>query len=106
VCDIFLRPELTEGMEEASIQDLGQHVVPNCGHWTQTEKPAPVNGLMVAWPKRRLGRRGYPRAPLHAIVRKPLLYIQLFGNVVHCTVPEWDAQRSNGVSLRPQPLDY
>lgn len=52
--DIVLRPELTAGMEN-HIPDLEKHVIADCGHWTQSEKPAELNALMTDWLKRRFG---------------------------------------------------
>jgi pimeloyl-ACP methyl ester carboxylesterase len=37
---------------KAQLTDLrGVHVLPGCGHWTQQERPAEVNGLLVPWLK-------------------------------------------------------
>ncbi|MBO6635619.1 MAG: alpha/beta hydrolase, partial [Parvibaculum sp.] len=52
--DIVLRPEMTIGMEQY-VPDLEKHVIPDCGHWTQSEKPEELNALMVDWLKRRFG---------------------------------------------------
>lgn len=52
--DIVLRPELTNGME-TYVPDLEKHVIADCGHWTQSEKPDELNRLMVDWLKRRFG---------------------------------------------------
>ncbi len=52
--DFVLRPELTIGMEHY-VPDLEKHVIPNCGHWTQSEQPEALNRLMVDWLKRRFG---------------------------------------------------
>jgi pimeloyl-ACP methyl ester carboxylesterase len=52
--DIVLRPEMTAGMENF-IPDLEKHIIPDCGHWTQSEKPAELNALMTDWLKRRFG---------------------------------------------------
>ena len=52
--DIVLRPELTIGMEQY-VPDLEKHVIADCGHWTQSEKPEELNALMVDWLKRRFG---------------------------------------------------
>jgi pimeloyl-ACP methyl ester carboxylesterase len=52
--DIVLRPELTIGMEQY-VPDLEKHVIADCGHWTQSEKPDELNRLMVDWLKRRFG---------------------------------------------------
>jgi pimeloyl-ACP methyl ester carboxylesterase len=34
----------------------GGHVLPGCGHWTQQERPAEVNALLVPWLKSLKGR--------------------------------------------------
>ncbi|MBX3488471.1 alpha/beta hydrolase [Parvibaculum sp.] len=52
--DIVLRPEMTAGMEN-HIPDLEKHVIADCGHWTQSEKPTELNALMADWLKRRFG---------------------------------------------------
>lgn len=52
--DIVLRPELANGMEN-HIADLEKHVIADCGHWTQSEKPDELNALMTDWLKRRFG---------------------------------------------------
>jgi pimeloyl-ACP methyl ester carboxylesterase len=52
--DIVLRPEMTIGMENY-VPDLEKHVIADCGHWTQSEKPEELNALMVDWLKRRFG---------------------------------------------------
>lgn len=52
--DIFLPPELSEGMEQY-VPDLERHVIPCCGHWTQTERPEELNRLMLEWLRRRFG---------------------------------------------------
>ncbi len=52
--DIFLPPETTQGME-AYIPDLEKRLIPQCGHWAQTEKPEEVNALLCDWLRRRFG---------------------------------------------------
>jgi len=50
--DVVLRPEMTEGMENF-IPDLEKHIIPDCGHWTQSERPEELNALITDWLKRR-----------------------------------------------------
>ncbi|MRR56173.1 MAG: alpha/beta hydrolase [Deltaproteobacteria bacterium] len=50
--DIFLPPTLVDGMEEF-IPDLEKHLIRECGHWTQAEKPEEVNLLISDWLIRR-----------------------------------------------------
>lgn len=50
--DIFLPPNLVDGMEEY-VPDLEKHLIRECGHWTQAEKPDEVNFLITDWMKRR-----------------------------------------------------
>lgn len=52
--DVVLRPEMTDGME-TYIADLEKHVIPDCGHWTQAEKPEELNALITDWLARRFG---------------------------------------------------
>ncbi|PHS21440.1 MAG: epoxide hydrolase, partial [Robiginitomaculum sp.] len=46
--DPFLPPVFMEGMEER-VPDLQKHVIKDCGHWTQWEKPDELSTLMVDW---------------------------------------------------------
>ncbi|MGK2742292.1 alpha/beta fold hydrolase [Tepidicaulis sp. LMO-SS28] len=50
--DVVLSPAMTEGMEKY-VPDLEKHIIQDCGHWTQSEKPDELNALMVEWLKRR-----------------------------------------------------
>ena len=50
--DVVLTPEMTSGMENY-ISDLEKHIIPDCGHWTQQEKPGELNRLMTDWLKKR-----------------------------------------------------
>ena len=52
--DVVLPPRLADGME-AFVPDLEKHIIPACGHWTQQEKPAETNRLIIDWLKRRFG---------------------------------------------------
>lgn len=52
--DIVLRPSLADGMN-AFVPDLEKHMIRDCGHWTQTEKPAELNAVMLDWLNRRFG---------------------------------------------------
>jgi pimeloyl-ACP methyl ester carboxylesterase len=49
--DFVLTPAMAEGME-AFVPDLEKHVIPCCGHWTQQEKPAELNRILIDWLKR------------------------------------------------------
>lgn len=46
--DPVLPPALAAGMEER-IPDLETHVLPDCGHWTQQERPAEFNRCVLTW---------------------------------------------------------
>lgn len=52
--DVVLPPAMAEGMEKY-VPDLEKHIIPACGHWTQSEKPDELNTLMIDWLKRRFG---------------------------------------------------
>ncbi|CAL8307959.1 unnamed protein product [Merluccius merluccius] len=46
--DIVLLPVLSKGMEER-IPNLTRGHIEECGHWTQMEKPAEVNRILISW---------------------------------------------------------
>lgn len=46
--DVMIAPEHIEAMKR-HVTDLEVHVLHNCGHWTQQEKPDEVNELIVGW---------------------------------------------------------
>jgi pimeloyl-ACP methyl ester carboxylesterase len=50
--DWALRPELAAGMP-ALCADLETHGIEKCGHWTQQERPAELNRILVDWLRRR-----------------------------------------------------
>jgi pimeloyl-ACP methyl ester carboxylesterase len=52
--DIVLRPSLADGME-TFVPDLEKHLIKDCGHWTQSEKPEELNRVITSWLKRRFG---------------------------------------------------
>ncbi|XP_030410972.1 bifunctional epoxide hydrolase 2-like [Gopherus evgoodei] len=46
--DLFLHPNLSKGMEEW-IPQLTRDHIEECGHWTQMESPAALNGILIKW---------------------------------------------------------
>ena len=50
--DRALTPALAEGMP-ALCSDLETHMIRECGHWTQQEKPDELNAIMIDWLRRR-----------------------------------------------------
>ena len=52
--DPVLRPEMAAGMG-ALIPDLETKLIEKCGHWTQQEKPAELNRILVEWLSRNFG---------------------------------------------------
>ena len=50
--DPVLRPAMTLGMP-LLVSDLETHMIHDCGHWTQQEKPEDVNRLILDWMDRR-----------------------------------------------------
>jgi soluble epoxide hydrolase/lipid-phosphate phosphatase len=46
--DIILSPEHIEGMKP-HVTQLETHVLENCGHWSQQEKPDEVNRILIDW---------------------------------------------------------
>jgi pimeloyl-ACP methyl ester carboxylesterase len=51
--DVVIALEHIEAMKPL-VDDLEIHMLEDCGHWTQQEKPDEVNRLMIDWLKRRL----------------------------------------------------
>jgi len=51
--DIFLPPETTRGMEDI-VPLLERHLIADCGHWTQQERPEEVNRLLIDWLRRKI----------------------------------------------------
>ena len=52
--DVVVSRKQIEAMS-AYVDDLEVHMIEDCGHWTQQEKPAELNAVMLEW----LGRN-YP----------------------------------------------
>jgi pimeloyl-ACP methyl ester carboxylesterase len=52
--DLVLPPSAADGMERI-VPDLTRHLVRDCGHWTQQEKPAEVTDTIIRWRKARFG---------------------------------------------------
>jgi pimeloyl-ACP methyl ester carboxylesterase len=46
--DPVLRPAMAAGMP-LLVEHLEMHMIEDCGHWTQQEKPAEVNRLILDW---------------------------------------------------------
>ena len=46
--DFFLAPDQRD-LTDQYVTTLERHVVPNCGHWMQQERPAEVNALLIKW---------------------------------------------------------
>jgi pimeloyl-ACP methyl ester carboxylesterase len=54
--DFALPPALAEGME-ARVAPLEKVLIRDCGHWTQQERPAELNRILVDWLRRQFGER-------------------------------------------------
>lgn len=54
--DFVLRPEMTKGMEDW-IPQLKRGHIKNCGHWTQMDKPAEVNQILIRWLREDAGQQ-------------------------------------------------
>ena len=50
--DVVLPPSMAAGMANF-ISDLEKHVIEDCGHWTQQEKPDELNRVMIDWLTRK-----------------------------------------------------
>lgn len=55
VDDTIIAPAMIEGMKPF-VPDLELHMLEDCGHWSQQEKPDEVNALMIDWLRRRVAR--------------------------------------------------
>lgn len=51
--DFFLPPRTSDGME-AIVADLERAEIQDCGHWTQHERSAEVNAVLLDWLERRI----------------------------------------------------
>ena len=56
--DTILRPSGAAGMS-AFIADLEQHVIADCGHWTQQEQPAEFDRVTLDWIRRKFSGGNY-----------------------------------------------
>jgi len=54
VDDVIIPPQLIDGMKPL-VSNLELHMLENCGHWSQQEKPDEVNALMLDWLQRHRG---------------------------------------------------
>ena len=52
VDDVVVAPEHIEAMKPL-VENLEVHMLEDCGHWSQQEKPDEVNRLMIEWLKRK-----------------------------------------------------
>ncbi|MGI9224594.1 MAG: alpha/beta fold hydrolase [Woeseiaceae bacterium] len=52
--DVIIAPEHIEGMKPL-VTKLELHMLENCGHWSQQEKPDAVNRLMIDWLQQNRG---------------------------------------------------
>lgn len=50
--DVVIALEHIEAMKPL-VEDVEMHMLENCGHWSQQEKPDEVNRLMIDWLRRR-----------------------------------------------------
>ncbi|KAM3857081.1 bifunctional epoxide hydrolase 2-like [Diretmus argenteus] len=46
--DIVLLPVFSKGMEDLIVNLTREHIE-ECGHWTQMERPAEVNSILISW---------------------------------------------------------
>jgi pimeloyl-ACP methyl ester carboxylesterase len=50
--DVVLPPSSANGIERW-VPDIEKKVIADCGHWTQQEKPAELNAILIDWLKRK-----------------------------------------------------
>lgn len=46
--DVVLPPSMMNGMERF-VPNIEKHVIEDCGHWTQQEKPEELNTILIGW---------------------------------------------------------
>jgi pimeloyl-ACP methyl ester carboxylesterase len=51
--DVVLPPSSANGIERW-VPDIEKKTIADCGHWTQQEKPAELNAILIDWLKRKL----------------------------------------------------
>ena len=51
--DVVLPPSSANGIERW-VPDIEKKTIADCGHWTQQEKPAELNAILIDWLKRRI----------------------------------------------------
>jgi pimeloyl-ACP methyl ester carboxylesterase len=54
--DVLVAPRHIEAMKN-HVEDLEVHMVRDCGHWTQQEKPEEFNAVLIDWLGRRRAQR-------------------------------------------------
>jgi pimeloyl-ACP methyl ester carboxylesterase len=52
--DMALQPSMAADMP-SRCNDLETVMIPQCGHWTQQEKPEELNKIMIDWLQKRFG---------------------------------------------------
>lgn len=52
--DVVLPPSSANGME-AMVPSLEKVTIPDCGHWTQQEKPGELNEILISWLQKNFG---------------------------------------------------
>ncbi|XP_062303243.1 bifunctional epoxide hydrolase 2 [Osmerus eperlanus] len=60
--DPVLLPVFSKGMENM-IPNLTRGHIEECGHWTQIEKPAQLNKILISWLQDTLGKTGITMTP-------------------------------------------
>lgn len=50
--DVVLPPSMMQASAHL-IDDLEQHIIEDCGHWTQQEKPEELNTILIGWLTKR-----------------------------------------------------
>jgi pimeloyl-ACP methyl ester carboxylesterase len=53
--DVVLPPSSANGIERF-VPDIEKKTIADCGHWTQQEKPAELNAILIDWLKRRIAQ--------------------------------------------------
>ncbi|TNN73744.1 Bifunctional epoxide hydrolase 2 [Liparis tanakae] len=97
--DQVLLPAFSKGMEDL-IPNLRRGHMEECGHWTQMERPAETNRLLVSWLEENLKRAG--GVTVHALVAGVAAHaaVEGLGARVDALVPPQVGEVPAGVAAR------
>ena len=54
--DVVLPPSMADNIE-TFVPNIEKHVIQDCGHWTQQEKPEELNTILIGWLTKTFGKQ-------------------------------------------------